>query len=150
MLLSRGHKESDTTERLDNRTSSLKPGGQAAPLLPHPQPRCTGLPCPRLLLASEGAVALRQGWEGPSCPLPCCPCLPWGRHPAWGLAPTPRPPSSSQALPPNLVHISAPLGLSDGSSSGVTSSPGPCDVQVARSPSCSDGCPSHLHELTSP
>ena len=86
----------------------------AAPLLPPPQPRCTGAPCPWLPPASEGAVEHRRGGR-PLLPtvLPPLPSL--GQAPCMGSGPHSSPsPSYSQAFPPNLVHMSAPLGLSDG------------------------------------
>ena len=81
----------DREARLNNRTCSFKAGGQRSHCSPHPSPDAPGRP-------AHGCLRpLRVQWStaevgGPSCPLSCRPCLPWGRHPAWGLAPTPRRP----------------------------------------------------------
>ena len=81
----------DREARLNNRTCSFKAGGQRSHCSPHPSPDALGHPahgCCRPLGVQWSTAEV----GGPFCPLSCRPCLPWGRHPAWGLAPTPRRP----------------------------------------------------------
>ena len=96
--------------------------------------------CPWLLPASGGAVEHRRGGR-PLLPTVLLPLPSLGQAPCMGSGPHSSPsPSYSQAFPPNLVHMSAPLGLSDGIKFKL---PAPLlDLEasgVARFPSCSDG-----------
>ena len=117
---------------------------------PTPSPDAPGHP------AHGCCWPLREQWHSASVGRPLLPTalLPLpslGQAPCTGSGPHSSLPPVLHRHSPQISSTSAPhLVFQMDQVQGITPSPGPCDVQVARSPSCSDGCPSHLQELTAP